>query len=177
MTFNAVFSFFAVEFMDLNTANCISSLACPSHRLCKFVRRAPSPGKLAVRAGHRCAMPAQDGTECRPSPEINCGRSLSLCPKSTLFRGTVRRLEFGIRESPVFCLLYSVFCLLSLMPINSILISRKRCRLAPSHCVLTFDDGPAGKVTDDLLTVLQEFGVKACFCLVGCQVANRPEQT
>ena len=63
------------------------------------------------------------------------------------------------------------------MPINSILISRKRCRLAPSHCVLTFDDGPAGKVTDDLLTVLQEFGVKACFCLVGCQVANRPEQT
>jgi peptidoglycan-N-acetylglucosamine deacetylase len=63
------------------------------------------------------------------------------------------------------------------MPINSILISRKQCCLAPGHCVLTFDDGPAGKVTDDLLAVLHEFGVKACFCLVGSQVAIRPEQT
>jgi peptidoglycan/xylan/chitin deacetylase (PgdA/CDA1 family) len=43
--------------------------------------------------------------------------------------------------------------------------------------VLTFDDGPAGKVTDELLVILHEFGVKACFCLVGCQVAIRPEQT
>ena len=63
------------------------------------------------------------------------------------------------------------------MPINSILISRKQCCLAPGHCVLSFDDGPAGKVTDDLLAVLHEFGVKACFCLVGSQVAIRPEQT
>ena len=43
--------------------------------------------------------------------------------------------------------------------------------------MLTFDDGPAGKVTDELLVILHEFGVKACFCLVGCQVAIRPEQT
>jgi peptidoglycan/xylan/chitin deacetylase (PgdA/CDA1 family) len=63
------------------------------------------------------------------------------------------------------------------MPINSILISRKQSRLASGHCVLTFDDGPAGKVTDDLLAILDEFDVKACFCLVGCQVATRPEQT
>jgi len=63
------------------------------------------------------------------------------------------------------------------MPTNSILISRKRCSLAPGHCVLTFDDGPAGKVTDDLLIILHKYGVKACFCLVGCQVANLPEQT
>jgi peptidoglycan/xylan/chitin deacetylase (PgdA/CDA1 family) len=63
------------------------------------------------------------------------------------------------------------------MPINSILISRKQCSLPPGHCVLTFDDGPAGEVTDDLLAILQKFGVKACFCLVGCQVAARPEQT
>jgi len=63
------------------------------------------------------------------------------------------------------------------MPINTILISRKQCCLAPGHCVLTFDDGPAGKVTDDLLAVLQAYGVKACFCLVGSQVAIRPEQT
>src|SRR5690349_18903204 len=54
------------------------------------------------------------------------------------------------------------------VPINSILISRNQSCLAPGHCVLTFDDGPAGKVTDDLLAILHEFGVKACFCLVGC---------
>ena len=63
------------------------------------------------------------------------------------------------------------------MPIRTILISRTRCCLAPGQCVLTFDDGPAGKVTDDLLAVLHQFGVKACFCLVGSQVAMRAEQT
>jgi peptidoglycan-N-acetylglucosamine deacetylase len=63
------------------------------------------------------------------------------------------------------------------MPIDFILISRAQCRLAPGQCVLTFDDGPAGKVTDDLLAVLDRFGVKACFCLVGSQVVIRPEQT
>ncbi|HEY6840733.1 MAG TPA: polysaccharide deacetylase family protein [Chthoniobacterales bacterium] len=63
------------------------------------------------------------------------------------------------------------------MPIHTILISRTRCHLAPGQCVLTFDDGPAGKVTEDLLAVLHQFGVKACFCLVGSQVAMRPEQT
>jgi peptidoglycan-N-acetylglucosamine deacetylase len=63
------------------------------------------------------------------------------------------------------------------MPFRTILISRTRCRLAPGQCVLTFDDGPAGKATDDLLAVLHQFGVKACFCLVGSQVAMRPEQT
>jgi len=63
------------------------------------------------------------------------------------------------------------------MPINLILISRKQCRLPSGHCVLTFDDGPAGNVTDDLLAILREFEVKACFCLVGCQVEIRPEQT
>ncbi len=63
------------------------------------------------------------------------------------------------------------------MPINFILISRKQCCLASGQCVLTFDDGPAGKVTDDLLAILHQFGVKACFCLVGCQVVIRPEQT
>jgi peptidoglycan/xylan/chitin deacetylase (PgdA/CDA1 family) len=63
------------------------------------------------------------------------------------------------------------------MPIDFILISRQQCGLAPGHCVLTFDDGPGGKVTDDLLAILDDFGVKACFCLVGSQVAIRPEQT
>jgi peptidoglycan/xylan/chitin deacetylase (PgdA/CDA1 family) len=63
------------------------------------------------------------------------------------------------------------------VPIDFILISRQQCGLAPGQCVLTFDDGPAGKVTNDLLDTLDEFGVKACFCLVGSQVVIRPEQT
>jgi peptidoglycan/xylan/chitin deacetylase (PgdA/CDA1 family) len=63
------------------------------------------------------------------------------------------------------------------MLLDTILISRPQCRLSPRHCLLTFDDGPAGKVTDDLLAVLHDFEVKACFCLVGSQVASWPEQT
>jgi peptidoglycan/xylan/chitin deacetylase (PgdA/CDA1 family) len=58
-----------------------------------------------------------------------------------------------------------------------ILISRERCQLPLRHCLLTFDDGPAGIVTEELLLVLREFGVKACFCVVGSQVVARPEQT
>lgn len=60
---------------------------------------------------------------------------------------------------------------------GTILISRDQCRLPLRHCLLTFDDGPAGRVTEDLLAVLNEFEVKACFCLVGSQVATWPEQT
>ena len=63
------------------------------------------------------------------------------------------------------------------MPIRTILISHNRSCLTPGQCVLTFDDGPAGKVTDALLAVLHQFGVKACFCLVGSQVTMRREQT
>jgi len=59
----------------------------------------------------------------------------------------------------------------------TILIARHQCRLPLRHCLLTFDDGPAGRVTDDLLGVLNEFKVKACFCLVGCQVVAWPAQT
>jgi peptidoglycan/xylan/chitin deacetylase (PgdA/CDA1 family) len=57
-----------------------------------------------------------------------------------------------------------------------ILISRVKCKLPLHHCLLTFDDGPAGTVTEELLAVLREFGVKACFCVVGSQVMARPEQ-
>ena len=60
---------------------------------------------------------------------------------------------------------------------GTILISRDQCRLAPRQCLFTFDDGPAGRVTEDLLAVLKDFEVKACFCLVGSQVAARPAQT
>ena len=63
------------------------------------------------------------------------------------------------------------------MPLDTILVSRNQCGLPLHHCLLTFDDGPAGRVTDDLLAVLNDFGVKACFCVVGSQVATRPEQT
>ena len=60
--------------------------------------------------------------------------------------------------------------------LGSILISRKECQLPFRNCLFTFDDGPAGKATEELLLVLREFGVKACFCVVGSQVVARPEQ-
>jgi peptidoglycan/xylan/chitin deacetylase (PgdA/CDA1 family) len=63
------------------------------------------------------------------------------------------------------------------MASSFIVISRERCQLPLRHCLLTFDDGPAGVVTDELLLVLREFGVKACFCVVGSQIVARPEQT
>jgi peptidoglycan/xylan/chitin deacetylase (PgdA/CDA1 family) len=58
-----------------------------------------------------------------------------------------------------------------------ILVSRERCGIPPHHCILTFDDGPAGIVTGELLGVLGELDVKACFCVVGTEVVARPEQT
>jgi peptidoglycan/xylan/chitin deacetylase (PgdA/CDA1 family) len=60
--------------------------------------------------------------------------------------------------------------------LGSILISREECQLPSRSCLFTFDDGPAGKATEELLLVLREFGVKACFCVVGSQVVARPEQ-
>jgi peptidoglycan/xylan/chitin deacetylase (PgdA/CDA1 family) len=58
-----------------------------------------------------------------------------------------------------------------------ILVSRERCEIPLHHCILTFDDGPAGVVTEELLSVLGELGIKACFCVVGSEVVTRPEQT
>jgi peptidoglycan/xylan/chitin deacetylase (PgdA/CDA1 family) len=63
------------------------------------------------------------------------------------------------------------------MSVGTILISRAQCCLPLRSCLFTFDDGPAGRVTDDLLAVLHNFQVKACFCLVGSQVVTWPEQT
>ncbi|WP_209752054.1 polysaccharide deacetylase family protein [Cohnella suwonensis] len=40
---------------------------------------------------------------------------------------------------------------------------------------LTFDDGPDGKYTEEILGILKEKGVKATFFLVGTQVAKYPE--
>jgi peptidoglycan/xylan/chitin deacetylase (PgdA/CDA1 family) len=58
-----------------------------------------------------------------------------------------------------------------------IITSREICRLPLRQCLLTFDDGPSGAVTDQILLVLREFGVKACFCVVGSRIVARPEQT
>lgn len=40
---------------------------------------------------------------------------------------------------------------------------------------LTFDDGPAGKVTNDVLDILKENSVKATFFLIGCQIKNQED--
>jgi peptidoglycan/xylan/chitin deacetylase (PgdA/CDA1 family) len=57
-----------------------------------------------------------------------------------------------------------------------ILTSRNRVKLQSGHCLFTFDDGPAGNVTEELLTVLGDFNVKACFCVIGSLVVARPDQ-
>ncbi|MBV8141896.1 MAG: polysaccharide deacetylase family protein [Verrucomicrobia bacterium] len=58
-----------------------------------------------------------------------------------------------------------------------ILFAREKCGIPSHQCLLTFDDGPAGVVTEELLGVLGELKVKACFCVVGSEVVVRPEQT
>jgi peptidoglycan-N-acetylglucosamine deacetylase len=65
---------------------------------------------------------------------------------------------------------------LSLPSMKFILTNRNRINLPPDHCLLTFDDGPAGSVTDELLAVLREFKVRACFCLIGSLVLNQPQR-
>jgi len=48
--------------------------------------------------------------------------------------------------------------------------------LAPREVVLTFDDGPAGKTTDQVLAALEAECVKATFFVVGEMAAVRPDQ-
>ena len=41
--------------------------------------------------------------------------------------------------------------------------------------VLTFDDGPSPKVSNELLDVLKKHKVKATFCLIGKNIENEPD--
>jgi polysaccharide deacetylase family sporulation protein PdaB len=40
---------------------------------------------------------------------------------------------------------------------------------------LTFDDGPHGRYTEEILDILHEFGIKATFFTVGVNVESRPD--
>ena len=48
--------------------------------------------------------------------------------------------------------------------------------LAPREVVLTFDDGPAGRTTDQVLAALEAECVRATFFVVGRMAAARPDQ-
>lgn len=48
--------------------------------------------------------------------------------------------------------------------------------LGPKEVVLTFDDGPAGKTTDQVLAALEAECVRATFFVVGQMAAARPDQ-
>ena len=66
------------------------------------------------------------------------------------------------------------------IPAGGLFVGTKSYRdtlaLAPKEVVLTFDDGPAGKTTDQVLAALQAECVRATFFVVGQMAAARPEQ-
>lgn len=67
-------------------------------------------------------------------------------------------------------LLLYLLCLCLLVP----LLPRSSAT-EPKFVALTFDDGPAGRITQKLLTVLEERGVPATFFLCGYRIASYPE--
>src|SRR6218665_1409504 len=48
-------------------------------------------------------------------------------------------------------------------------------KLAHKEVILTFDDGPMPKKTDKILSILDEYGVKATFLMVGQMAKAHPE--
>jgi peptidoglycan/xylan/chitin deacetylase (PgdA/CDA1 family) len=52
---------------------------------------------------------------------------------------------------------------------------RNDIRLKHRELVLTFDDGPAASLTEDIVTALDGAGVKATFLMVGTQASANPD--
>lgn len=46
----------------------------------------------------------------------------------------------------------------------------------PKRIALTFDDGPSEKTTDEILSILERFGVKATFFVIGKNAENNPKK-
>ncbi|EGT3616261.1 polysaccharide deacetylase [Clostridium perfringens] len=70
-----------------------------------------------------------------------------------------------------------ITCILSFSCINipSKVINAAPLENANKKIFLTFDDGPGGKVTEDILNILKEKDVKATFFLIGEQVEQYPD--
>ena len=59
----------------------------------------------------------------------------------------------------------------------SLLVLPVRAAAPPKYAALTFDDGPSGRFTRQLLKGLQERDVQATFFLCGYRMAQDPELT
>ena len=86
--------------------------------------------------------------------------SAAACPRTQAL-GTSRVMEVGVPERGLFVGTKSY---------------RETLPLAPKEVVLTFDDGPAGKTTDQVLAALEAECVQATFFVVGQMAAARPDQ-
>lgn len=75
---------------------------------------------------------------------------------------------------------FTLFTLITVMffsvPIKAISTDETNDIKSDSKVVyLTFDDGPAGKVTSDVLDILKNNSVHATFFLIGCQIKNQED--
>lgn len=70
-----------------------------------------------------------------------------------------------------------VLSLLALQSCTTILATRQELGIPRFHVVLTFDDGPYERPDVDaaLLDVLERYGIKAYFCLIGSKIAKFPD--
>lgn len=54
-------------------------------------------------------------------------------------------------------------------------VNRRDAYAAEKVVYLTFDDGPSAQVTDDILDILDYYGIKATFFVIGYKALNNPE--
>lgn len=92
------------------------------------------------------------------------------------FAGSRRRAQSALRFGTIFFLMFSLFLYAFAFP-ESELFGKVIYRMhSPDKVVaLTFDDGPGGESTQEILRVLREEGVKGTFFLTGRNVDRHPE--
>jgi len=55
------------------------------------------------------------------------------------------------------------------------ILEAEKAPVGKGEVILTFDDGPVGKVSEEILDVLQKHEVKATFCYIGHNVDQHPQ--
>lgn len=81
-----------------------------------------------------------------------------------------------IKKLKKFTLLALIIVMFFSVPINVVATDETNDIKSDSKVVyLTFDDGPAGKVTSDVLDILKNNSVHATFFLIGCQIKDQED--